>query len=119
MRALDHSGGPATRAAEENERGVGLLGRIFQFLIWLLLLSWVFWLVRRIFAAPRDSRKQQSQVPAAPESRRLFRDPVCGTHVSPEISCSLEESGQVVHFCSVACRERYQASQRHAAGSRT
>ena len=118
MRALDHSGGPATRAAEENGRGVGLLGRIFQFLIWLLLLSWVVWLVRRIFAAPKDSRKQQSQVPAAPESRRLFRDPVCGTHVSSEISYSLEETGQVVHFCSVACRERYQASQRRAAGER-
>jgi len=118
MRALDHSGGPATRAAEENERGMGLLGRIFQFLIWLLLLSWVFWLVRRIFAPPRDSRKQQSQVPAAPESRRLFRDPVCGTHVSQEISYSLEESGQVVHFCSVACREKYQSSSRRAAGSR-
>jgi len=116
MRALDHSGGPATRAAEENERGVGLLGRIFQFLIWLLLLSWVIWLVRRIFAAPKDSRNQQSQVPSGREPRRLFRDPVCGTHVSPEISYSLEESGQVIHFCSVACRERYQASQRHAAG---
>ena len=116
MRALDRLRGPAIEAAGKDESGVGLLGRIFQFLIWLLLLSWVIWLVRRIFAAPKDSRNQQSQVPSGREPRRLFRDPVCGTHVSPEISYSLEESGQVIHFCSVACRERYQASQRHAAG---
>ena len=95
---------------------MGLLGRIFQFLIWLLLLSWVFWLVRRIFAGPKHSRNQQSQVPSGREPRRLYRDPVCGTHVSPEISYSLEESGQVIHFCSVACRERYQASLPRAAG---
>lgn len=38
---------------------------------------------------------------------RLYRDPVCGTYVSPEISIKLEKSGQITHFCSAGCRERY------------
>lgn len=118
MRALALSRGLAREAAGEKERGVGFLGRVFQFLIWLLLLSWLFWLVRRVFSGPKDSRSRPSQVPPGSEPKRLYRDPVCGTHVSPEISFSLEESGQVVHFCSVACRERYQASQRRASGGR-
>jgi len=97
---------------------VGFLGRIFQFLIWLLLLSWLLWLVRRVFAGSRESRSRQSQAPPGSEPKRLFRDPVCGTHVSTEISFSLEDSGQVIHFCSASCREKYQSASRRAAGNR-
>jgi Cu+-exporting ATPase len=45
----------------------------------------------------------------------LRRDPVCGMFVSPEISFTLEHSGQVHHFCSAACRERFQSSLPRAA----
>jgi len=38
---------------------------------------------------------------------RLYRDPICGTYVSPEISVKSEKSGQIIHFCSVECRERH------------
>jgi YHS domain-containing protein len=38
---------------------------------------------------------------------RLYRDPICGTYVSPEISVKSSKSGQITHFCSAECRERH------------
>ncbi len=56
---------------------------------------------------PRETR---SAIP-------LLRDPWCGTYVSPEISFPLEQSGQVLHFCSAECRARYQRSSQRAASA--
>jgi len=47
----------------------------------------------------------------------LQRDPVCGTHVSPEISFPFEQQDQVIHFCSAECRARYQQSSQRAASA--
>ena len=49
----------------------------------------------------------QEQVPLSGE---LKRDPVCGTYVSTASSLKKSVGGQTVHFCSVACRDRYVAS---------
>ena len=40
-------------------------------------------------------------------ARRLVRDPVCGMHVDETLSIPLREAGELVHFCSVACRDAY------------
>jgi YHS domain-containing protein len=45
----------------------------------------------------------------------LFRDPMCGTFVSADISYPLELQGESLHFCSVECRDRFQAAQPRAA----
>lgn len=47
----------------------------------------------------------------------LQRDPFCGTYVSPEISFPLEQSGQVLHFCSAECRAQYQSRSKRAASA--
>lgn len=39
----------------------------------------------------------------------LKRDPVCGTYVSTAASVKRTISGQVVHFCSAACSDKYHA----------
>jgi YHS domain-containing protein len=109
--------------------------RIFKFLFWLLIVSWSVALLRRVLAwmlrgampaqAEQDtagsgagagvgagSGNTQSGVAA----RRLVRDPVCGMHVAEVLSIPLRESGELVHFCSVACRDKYVSStQRMAA----
>jgi YHS domain-containing protein len=40
-------------------------------------------------------------------ARRLVRDPVCGTHVAEVLAIPLREGGELVHFCSAACRDKY------------
>jgi YHS domain-containing protein len=38
---------------------------------------------------------------------QLKRDPVCGTYVSTATSVKRTIAGEVVHFCSVECSEKY------------
>ncbi len=94
------------------------LGRFLIFVLVVLLVSWAIWLVKRVrfwmgYFTGRPIR------PARPTAERrevaLRRDPVCGIYVSPEISFTLEQSGQVHHFCSAECRERFKSTLPRAA----
>jgi len=111
------------------------LGRILKYLFWLLIVSWSVALLRRVSAGMmRDTMPAQAEQDAAGSAagaevgpgsgeaqsgvaaRRLVRDPVCGTHVAEVLAIPLRESGQLVHFCSVACRDKYvMSAQRMAA----
>jgi YHS domain-containing protein len=77
------------------------------------------WLMRKLLtralgtagpAAVRGPSETRSALP-------LYRDPWCGTYVSPEISFSLEQSGQKFQFCSAECRARYRRSTQSAASA--
>jgi YHS domain-containing protein len=111
------------------------LGRIFKFLFWVVILSWSVALLRRALAwmvrgavpaqAERDAVGSAAGTRAGPGAgetqdgtiaRRLVRDPVCGMHVAEVLAVPLRESGELVHFCSVACRDKYvSGTQRMAA----
>jgi YHS domain-containing protein len=107
------------------------LARIFRFLFWLLILSWSVALLRRVLAwmvrgampaqAEQDGAAAGSVADAGVASgsgdtqngaaaRRLVRDPVCGMHVAEVLAIPLRESGELVHFCSTACRDKYLSS---------
>ena len=112
-----------------------LLARIFRFLFWLLIVSWSVALLRRVLAwMVRGAMPAQTEQGAASSSagagvgsaagdsqngvaaRRLVRDPVCGMHVAEVLAVPLRESGELVHFCSTACRDKYvNSTQRMAA----
>jgi hypothetical protein len=111
------------------------LARIFRFLFWLLILSWSVALLRRVLAwmvrgampaqAEQDATgsaagggvgTESDNAQSGVSARRLVRDPVCGTHVAEVLAVPLRESGELVHFCSVACRDKYvNGTQRMAA----
>ena len=40
-------------------------------------------------------------------ARRLVRDPVCGAHVAEVLAIPLRDGSELLHFCSIACREEY------------
>ena len=44
---------------------------------------------------------------AAGMARRLVRDPVCGAHVAEVLAIPLREGGDLLHFCSIVCRDEY------------
>ena len=111
------------------------LARIFRFLFWLLIVSWSVALLRRVLAwMVRGAMPAQTEQDATGSSagagvgsapgdtqsgvaaRRLVRDPVCGMHVAEVLAVPLRESGELVHFCSTACRDKYvNGTQRMAA----
>jgi len=88
---------------------VAILARIFQFILWLILATW---LGRKLLSWLFGKATQSPHVVSSRAPRKLHRDPWCGTFVSPEISFSLEHAGQLHHFCSPDCRERYRTAQR-------
>jgi hypothetical protein len=77
------------------------------------------WLLRKLLARTLGTAGQTSvRRPVVTRSAlALHRDPWCGTYVSPEISFPLEQSGQILHFCSAECRMRYQRSSQRAASA--
>ena len=41
----------------------------------------------------------------------LKKDPVCGTYVAVTASVKKTIGGEVIHFCSAACRDRYKTER--------
>jgi YHS domain-containing protein len=92
----------------------GLLRSLIELLILISVIRSVVNYIRRLWYGNRTERPgtfrqqppphQQQQ----PGSTILQQDPVCGTYVSTETSLKKLVKGQVVHFCSPECRNRYQ-----------
>jgi YHS domain-containing protein len=103
---------------------MNFLSRIVRYLFWVIVVTWGIRLLRWFFAGSlREARPQTSgAAPAGPENtqgiaRRLVRDPVCGTHVAEVLAIPLREGQEVVHFCSVRCRDEYLAGTRKFAAN--
>jgi YHS domain-containing protein len=108
---------------------MNFLARTFRFLFWLLVVSWSVRLLRRAlawmlrgampaaetdqhraatgFAADAGVRAGSGRTDSGMAARRLVRDPVCGMHVAEVLAVPLRESGELLHFCSPACRDIY------------
>jgi len=86
----------------------------FLFLEVLLPLL-LFWLVRGIlrsvFAGLRSSvvRRPPGPAPTVHAGGDLIKDPVCGTYVSADAAVTKRVKGELVHFCSPACRDNYRS----------
>ena len=79
------------------------------FRLFAIFIAAVF--IRRIVAAAISAfsrmagpvkRPQQEQV-----AGELKQDPVCGTYVLTSSSIKRTVDGEVIHFCSTACRDKY------------
>jgi hypothetical protein len=101
---------------------MGIIGSFFRFLFWVLVLSWSISLLRRFFGwllrdavhSPPDS---QEAAPRQPASKRLVRDPMCGTHVAEELAVAVRSGSELMHFCSVECRDAYLRSTQKIAAN--
>jgi YHS domain-containing protein len=104
---------------------MNFLARIVRFLFWLLVVSWGLRLLRRIVggmlrkenASGPQSTDASAGIPAPATARRLVRDPVCGLHVDETLSIPFREGGELLHFCSPACRDAYAVSTRKFAAN--
>jgi YHS domain-containing protein len=113
-------GGIGKRAAWQTLIPMNFLARAIRFLFWLLVLSWGLRLLRRVVSsmfqnqqAPGPQPGESSEgTPAPTAARRLVRDPVCGMHVDETLSIPLRAGGELLHFCSPACRDEYAVNVR-------
>ena len=104
---------------------MNFLARVVRFLFWLLVISWGARLLRRLVAAmfrdadgaPSQSADTRGETQMPRMARQLVRDPVCGMHVDETLSIPLREAGELLHFCSVACRDAYAESTKKFAAN--
>jgi len=97
-----------------------------KFLVWLLIFSWSMWLLRRLVGRllqdvqvrPEQTASGAPAGEAPATARRLFHDPICGTHVDETLSIPFRDGDELIHFCSIACRDAYvQGTKRFAANA--
>jgi YHS domain-containing protein len=75
-------------------------------------------LLRSLFQTGRDVTRRAAAPQAPPQPSRpdvivggeLKKDPVCGTYVSTGASVTRTVDGQLLHFCSKECRDKYRAA---------
>jgi YHS domain-containing protein len=79
----------------------------------LLLFLFVRAVLKNIFGGGNAGVARQSAAPPAPPAQatsELKKDPVCGIYVSAAVSLTRTVNGQVLHFCSPECRDKYHAA---------
>jgi YHS domain-containing protein len=89
---------------------------MFRYLILEILVPvLIFSLVRSILRMLFQSKRPEAVPPrrAAPHvaiGGELKKDPVCGTYVSTQLSVTRKVNGELLHFCSAECRDKYRAA---------
>ena len=90
-----------------------LLVRFLFLLVVFAIIRYVFVTVTRListFTNPQASRPAQSQASSSPAGGELKQDPVCGTFVPVATSVKKTINGELIHFCSVACRDKFKVA---------
>ena len=80
---------------------------LFPLLLFLLLRSVLRSVLQGFRGAPQRAQRFERSAPPVSAGGELKKDPVCGTYVSTSASITRTVGGQVVHFCSKECRDKY------------
>ncbi len=81
--------------------------RLFAIFITALFLRQVVSFVIRAFSRLAGPAERPVSAPREQMGGELKRDPVCGTFVAVTSSIKTTVNGEVIHFCSAACRDKY------------
>ena len=100
-------------AIQEQVKSLSLIVRA---IVWGILLSWLLRMLQRWISSAARRQTSESCRPTDSAPVVLRRDPCCGTYVSAEIAFSVEQAGQIEHFCSAECRDRYLRSGGYSSG---
>ncbi len=102
---------------------MNFFARIIRFFFWVVIVSWGLRLISRFVSnwsrssSPQEPPEAAHDLHAPQAARLLVRDPVCGVHLAEVLAIPLRENGEVLHFCSPACRDAYLGSSRKLAAN--
>jgi YHS domain-containing protein len=86
------------------------LARLLRYLFWVMVAWWTVSLLRRLvghMGASQTQREPDIDMPGDSFSQKLVRDPVCGMHLAPSLALAVKQGGEMLHFCSPQCRDKY------------
>jgi YHS domain-containing protein len=81
-----------------------------RILLPLLLFLLLRTMLKTVFAGMGSQTARRPGNPPPPTVSTggdLKKDPVCGAYVSPAASVTSKIKGELVHFCSEECRDKY------------
>jgi len=84
---------------------------VVPLLVFLFLKS----VIRSLFGSRAGSRpstpaQAPPREPTVVSGGELKKDPVCGTYVSTSLSITSKVNGELMHFCSKECRDKFRAA---------
>ena len=89
------------------------LARLIRFLFFVVIVSWGIRLAGRLISGllqpgrSREPLEPTGDLNAGPSVRLLVRDPICCVHIAEVRAIPLRENGELLHFCSLSCRDAY------------
>jgi len=89
------------------------LARLIRFLFWVVIVAWGMRFAGRFISGllqpgrMRDPLKPTGDSNAGQSGRLLVRDPICGVHIAEVLAIPLRTNGELLHFCSLTCRDAY------------
>jgi len=93
---------------------------MFRLVVRFLLLLVFFAVIRSVVTTVARLFNQTFRSPASPApphqtanseiGGELKQDPVCGTFIPTTSSVKKTVNGELVHFCSVACRDKFKVA---------
>ena len=84
--------------------------RLFLALVAVAFIRQVVVLITRAFSQAAGGAGSPQPVERGHAGGELKQDPVCGTFVAVASSIKTNVDGQVIHFCSTACRDKYRVA---------
>jgi YHS domain-containing protein len=72
---------------------------------WALIIYIAYLIVKNMKAKQAPGRSAEAE---RPRGETTYRDPVCGVFVAEEDAVVGRYQGERIHFCSMACLEKYQ-----------
>jgi len=89
-----------------------LFFRLIVLLIIFAIIRYIVTSVARFFSQASNPPAQRPPAQASPgaDGGELKQDPVCGTFVLTTTSVKKTVNGELVHFCSAACRDKFKVA---------
>lgn len=89
-----------------------LLFRLIVLLVIFAIIRYIVTSVGRFFsqASNPPAQRPHGQAPSGAPGGELKQDPVCGTFVATSTSVKKTINGELVHFCSAACRDKFKVA---------
>lgn len=81
--------------------------RLFVIFIGAVFLRRLVLLAMQAFSRVAGVAERPAAEPRVQSGGELKQDPVCGTFVAAASSIKRTVDGEVVHFCSTTCRDKY------------
>ncbi len=79
----------------------------------MIVMLILFYVGFKVVQGLMQKKREETPAAAGPAKEETFQDPVCGVYVTEDDAVIGRLKGERLHFCSLACLEKYRESLEH------